>query len=130
MVFGRVLTYPLAMMYPNPRLVLVLLTAILASSTPAVAADWVLWEKLSVIAYSGANPPDKITTIGVYPTKSACAAAALKLAQEQSAPRPGSLAFPFVEGPRAGAGAAYVWNGTAASEFYEATCWPVGVNPK
>ena len=49
--------------------------AILASSAPAVAADWVLWEKTSWVGVR-MNQPDKITTIGVYPTKPTCAAAA------------------------------------------------------
>jgi hypothetical protein len=106
--------------------------AILASSAPAFAADWVLWEKTS---WAGMiNRPDKITTIGVYPTKPACAAAALKLAKKLAADKPESVVFPFVEGPRAGAGAGYVWNaktsGPPYAEVYEATCWPVGVNPK
>ena len=109
----------------------IIAAVILASSGQAFAADWVLWEKTS---WAGMiNRPDKITTIGVYPTKAACAAAALKLAKELAATKPDSLAFPFVEGPRAGAGAGYVWNAKASpphAEFYEATCWPVGVNPK
>jgi hypothetical protein len=113
-------------------LVSLIATAILASSTPAVAADWVLWEKTSRVG-AITSPPDKITTIGVYPTKPACAAAALKLAQELAATKPESVVFPFTEGPRAGAGAGYVWNAKAYppyGEVYEATCWPVGVNPK
>jgi hypothetical protein len=101
----------------------IIAAAILASSTPAVAADWVLWGKTSWAGMT--NRPDKITTIGVYPTKPACASAALKLAQELAATKPESVAFPFVEGPMAGAGAGYVWNAKASppyAEFYEATC--------
>jgi hypothetical protein len=117
----------------RPLTASIITAAILGTGTPAVAADWVLWEKTSWIGVR-MNEPDKITTIGVYPTKPTCAAAALKLAKELAATKPDSLAFPFVEGPRAGAGAAYVWNATTSSppysEFYEATCWPVGVNPK
>jgi hypothetical protein len=109
-----------------------LAATILASSTPAFAADWVLWEKTSLVGLR-VNPPDKITTVGVYPTKPACAAAALKLAKELAAEKPDSVVAPFTAGPRAGAGAGYVWNAKASppyAEFYEATCWPVGVNPK
>ena len=106
---------------------------ILASNTPAVAADWVLWEKTSLVGLR-VNPPDKITTIGVYPTKAACAGAALLLAKDNAATKPDSLVVPFTAGPMAGAGAGYVWNATTSgppySEFYEATCWPVGVNPR
>jgi hypothetical protein len=56
------------------------------------------------------------------------------LAQELAATRPESIAFPFEKGPLAGAGAGYVWSvktsGMPIMEFYEATSWPVGVNPK
>jgi len=114
-----------------PLLAPLIAVAILASSAPAFAADWVLWEKTR---WAGMiNRPDKITTIGVYATKSACAAAALKLAKELAADKPDSIAFPFVDGPRAGAGAGYMWNPKTSppyAEIYEATCWPVGVNPK
>jgi len=112
---------------------LLIAAVMLASSTPAGAADWVLWEKTSLVGLR-VNPPDKITTIGVYPTKAACAAAALKLTNELAATKPDSVVAPFTAGPMAGAGAGYVWNakisGPPYSEFYEATCWPAGVNPR
>ena len=108
----------------------------LASGTPAIAADWVLWQKTSWKGPLHPLDPDEVNPTGLYPTRAACATAALKLVKELAAPRWGSLAFPLMEGPLAGAGAAYVWNVTPSypqppyTELCEATCWPAGVNPR
>lgn len=115
---------------------LIVAAVILASSTPAIAADWVLWQKTSWKGPLHRLDLDEVNPTGLYPTKAACATAALDLVQELAAIRWGSLTFPFMAGSSAGAGAGYVWNVTPSypqppyTEFCEATCWPAGVNPR